>query len=192
MFSEKLQAIPLRQEKWQKEICRQLKEMASVYDEEAIGYELRVSILLMEIWLQLYANVCPSLVETVSASFQEKQRISILHTFIRENYGEKITLDDIANAAHISRGECCRIFRRLHRTTPFQYLTHFRLSQSIQLLSETNYSISQIAQQVGFGSSSYYTECFKKEMHCTPHKYRQKLHHISNSMDLSQFWLKEA
>lgn len=192
LYSEQLQSVPLQQEKWQREICRLLKELATAYEQEAIGFELRVSIRLMEIWLLLYQNLCPTLVETVSVSYLEKQRLGVLHNFIRENYGEKITLDDIANAAHVSRGECCRIFRRLHHTTPFQYLIHFRLSQSIQLLSDTSCSISQIAQQVGFGSSSYYTECFKKEMHCTPHKYRQRLHHISNSMDIGQFWLKEA
>lgn len=192
LYSAQLQSVSLQEEKWEKEICKLLKEMAAVYDQEPVGYELKVNMLLMEIWLLLYENVSPTLEETESASYSDKQRSETLHNFIHENYTEKITLDDIANAAHVSRGECCRIFKRLHHTTPFQYLIQFRLSKSIQLLSETDYSISQIAQQVGFGSSSYYTECFKKELHCTPHKYRQRLHHISKPLDLRLFWLKEA
>lgn len=192
LYCPQLQFIPLQEEKWEKEICKLLKEMAAVFDQKTIGYELKVNMRLLEIWLMIYENVLPTLENTVDVSYSDKQRSETLHNFIHENYTEKITLDDIANAAHVSRGECCRIFRRLHRTTPFQYLIQFRLSKSIQLLSETGYSISQIAQQVGFGSSSYYTECFKKELHCTPHKYRQRLHHISNSLDLRQFWLKEA
>lgn len=192
LYCPQLQFIPLQKEKWETEICRLLKEMAEIYDQRPFGYELKVNMLLMQIWLFLYENLLPMQEETVDVSYTEKQRSEILHNFIHENYTEKITLDDIANAAHISRGECCRIFKRLHHTTPFQYLIQFRLSKSIELLSQTGYSISQIAQQVGFGSSSYYTECFKKELHCTPHKYRQRLHHISNSLNLRQFWLKEA
>lgn len=176
LYSQQLQAIPLQGEKWKTEICGMLREIAETYDGQTSGYELKITMKLMEIWLLLYENVSPSLEETAGMSYSDRQRSEMLHNFIHENYNEKISLDDIANAAHVSRGECCRLFKRLHRTTPFQYLIQFRLSKSIRLLTETDYSISQIAQQVGFGSSSYYTECFKKELHCTPHKYRQRRH----------------
>ena len=89
---------------------------------------------------------------------------------------ERISLKDIADAAHISKGECCRIFKRIQHTTPFLYLISFRVAQSVKLLSTTDYSVAEIAQQVGFGSSSYYNECFKKEMGCTPSQYRKNFH----------------
>ncbi|MGI6030468.1 MAG: AraC family transcriptional regulator [Eubacteriales bacterium] len=179
IYSTRLTAMPLRQEDWQREICRRLQRMAELYESGENGFELKINVLLMEVWLHLYEHIHPLVEETVSISYSDKQRSEILHQYIHQNYTEKITLDDIAGAAHVSRGECCRIFKRLHHTTPFQYLIRFRLSQSIRLLSETDLSISQIAQQVGFGSSSYYTECFKRELHCTPHKYRQRLNHIT-------------
>jgi len=181
LYSEQLQIIPFQGKRWGNKICRLLEQIDMIYERGKIGYEIRVITLLLRIWLLMYENVCPSPEETVSVSFSDKQRSRALLHYIHQNYTEKITLDDIANAAHISRGECCRIFKRLHRTTPFGYLIHYRLSKSIGLLKETDCSICQIAQQVGFGSSSYFTECFKKELHCTPHKYRQSLNLILNS-----------
>lgn len=178
IYSSQLQAVPLQNDEWKHKICDLLERLTEAYEQEQVGYEIRVATCLMEIWLLLYENISPDMEETISISYSDKQRSETLHKFIHENYTEKITLDDIAGAAHVSRGECCRIFKRLHHTTPFQYLIRFRLSESIKLLSETDYSISQIAQQVGFGSSSYYTECFKRELHCTPHKYRQQLNHM--------------
>lgn len=177
--SRQLQVLPLLDEPWQREACRRLEELADLYDRAPDGFELQINACLTEVWLLMYRNSGAEKRKTVPLSYSDKQRISELHRFIQENYADKITLDDIAASAHISRGECCRIFKRLHHMTPFQYLIHFRLSQSIRLLSESNSSISQIAQQVGFGSSSYFTECFKRELHCPPHKYRQKLNSIA-------------
>ena len=42
------------------------------------------------------------------------------------------------------------------------------------MLTCTELNISEIAQQAGFSSSSYYTECFKSKMHCTPMEYRKQ------------------
>ena len=103
-------------------------------------------------------------------------RAHILVSEIWLSLYEKISLDDIASAAHISRGECCRMFKRLYSMTPFQYLVRYRLARSIYYLSETDRSIAQIAQSVGFCSSSYYTKCFRSEYQCTPLRYRQSQH----------------
>ncbi len=63
--------------------------------------------------------------------------------------------------------------------TPFQYLVHVRLSKSIDFLTNSDHSISQIAQYVGFCSSSYYTKCFRKEYGCVPLKYRQRANRLN-------------
>lgn len=172
--------IPLRDSGWANDICDILRNMQSTVSSRKAGYELKLKIMLSEIWLILYENCIPDLADNRSVSHTEKKRIDILRKFIQENYAEKITLDDIASAAHISRGECCRIFKRLYNTTPFQYLVHYRLTRSVYYLSETDKSISQIAQSVGFCSSSYYTKCFRAEYNCTPLKFRQAQHRLSD------------
>lgn len=170
--------VPLRGSGWANDICDMLRSMQAAYSAKMPGYELRLKIMVSEIWLTLYENCVPDLDDKRSVSHTEKMRIDILRRFIQENYAEKITLEDIAAAAHISRGECCRIFKRLYNTTPFQYLVHYRLTRSVYYLSETDKSISQIAQSVGFCSSSYYTKCFRSEYNCTPLKFRQAQHRL--------------
>ena len=102
------------------------------------------------------------------------KRMKTLLEYISQNYMEKITLENIADSAHISKGECCRIFSRILATTPFSYLTGYRISKSIKLLTTADMSISEIAQSSGFGNSSYFTVCFKKELGITPKEYRKK------------------
>lgn len=178
--ARELDYVPLRGSGWANDICDIMRQMQSAVSAKKPGYELRLKIMISEIWLTLYENCIPDLGTSRSVSHTEKTRIDVLRKFIQENYTEKISLDDIAAAAHISRGECCRIFKRLYNTTPFQYLVHYRLTRSIYYLSETDKSISQIAQSVGFCSSSYYTKCFRTEYNCTPLKFRQAQHRLAD------------
>ncbi|MTL76553.1 AraC family transcriptional regulator, partial [Turicibacter sanguinis] len=55
--------------------------------------------------------------------------------------------------------------------------TEYRLEKSLFLLKTTNYTITEIALQCGFNSSSYFTETFRKELNCTPSDYRKKHKH---------------
>ena len=180
LFSSEMQAIPLTDEAWHHEICDMTRKLAQINDAQQYGYEISMKILLCSIWLLLVDNNRPVIEGTASITFAGKQRMRALLHYIHRNYMDRISLDDIAEAAHISKGECCRIFKKIQHTTPFLYLISFRIAQSIKLLSTTDYSIAEIAQQVGFGSSSYYNECFKKEMSCTPSQYRKNLHGIKD------------
>ena len=177
--AKEFEYIPLRDSGWANDICDVIRQMQSTVSKKRTGYELKLKIMLSEIWLTLYENCMPDLGDNRSVSHTEKKRIDILRKFIQENYAGKITLDDIAASAHISRGECCRIFKRLYDITPFQYLMHYRLTRSVYYLSETDKNISQIAQSVGFCSSSYYTKCFRAEYNCTPLKFRQTQHRLA-------------
>lgn len=177
--AKEFEYIPLRDSGWANDICDVIRQMQSTVSKKRTGYELKLKIMLSEIWLTLYENCVPDLGDNRSVSHTEKKRVDILRKFIQENYAGKITLDDIAASAHISRGECCRIFKRLYDITPFQYLMHYRLTRSVYYLSETDKNISQIAQSVGFCSSSYYTKCFRAEYNCTPLKFRQTQHRLA-------------
>lgn len=168
----------LRGSSWANDICDRLRLLPSLFSARQPGYELRAHILVSEIWLSLYEQAVPASARTRGVSMTEKNRMETLRQYIQDNYQEKITLDDIASAAHISRGECCRMFKRLYSMTPFQYLVRYRLARSIYYLSETDRSIAQIAQSVGFCSSSYYSKCFRSEYRCTPLRYRQSQHSL--------------
>ena len=49
-----------------------------------------------------------------------------------------------------------------------------RLEQSVRLLDSTDQSISEIGENCGFRSPSYYIEAFRQQFHCTPFQYRKK------------------
>ena len=174
LCSNDLQVIPLTSEPWHKEACRLMRELARTNTDEEFGYEVRMYSYVLAIWHLVIKNNANSLSELASVTFAERQRIKNLTKFIHNHYMDAISLESIAESDHISKGECCRVFKRVLGVTPFEYLVKYRIKQSMKMLAMTSLNISEIAQSVGFGSGSYFTECFKRGMHCAPNVYRKR------------------
>ena len=87
---------------------------------------------------------------------------------------QPLTIEDIANAASISRSECFRCFSDFCQVSPIEYLNRYRLQDAAQKLASTSTSISDISFQCGFSSISYFGKAFRKMYNLSPSEYRQK------------------
>lgn len=171
---ERLRSFPLTDQPWHREVCALLAQMGQVEEEGAYGCELHLLALLCRIWQLLAVHHRQELEEYSPVSFGDRQKMRNLRTYIHKHYMERLTLAEIAAAGHISRGECCRVFRRVLNETPMGYLTRCRLEQGERLVVSTDLSIAEIARQVGFHSASYFTELFRRERGITPLRCRRE------------------
>lgn len=131
---------------------------------------------LFMIWRMLYENEFIKLVSPQDERMKE-QKLTVLKTmvdFIKDNYQEKISLDDIAKVGCISKSGCLSIFKRYLHESPVDYLIDHRLKIGAKLLSETTLSVTSIAYQVGFSSTSYFSSRFHTKYDCTPQQYRKQ------------------
>lgn len=96
-------------------------------------------------------------------------------SYIQENYKEKITLNDIAENIHISTRGCDRMFMKYLKLSPIMYLHSVRLQKATSMLSDMNKSISEIAIENGYSSSSHFGKIFKEKHNMTPKEYRVRL-----------------
>ena len=85
---------------------------------------------------------------------------------------EKLSLDDIAASGNIGKTLCAKIFKKYASKTPGDYLVHYRITKSMEWLSDRNRKITDIALSAGFNSASHYTETFRKLIGCTPNQFR--------------------
>ena len=94
-------------------------------------------------------------------------------SYIQDNYMKPIQIQDIADAASISKRECLRCFQRVIKTSPKQYIIDFRIRKAKELLSETNMQLLEICEACGFQDQSYFTKIFRKVTGVTPRKWRK-------------------
>ena len=66
------------------------------------------------------------------------------------------------------------MFKKYMHETLFSYLLAYRVNQSLQLLSDTDMEITEIAEKCGFANPGYYTRVFKRIREITPMSYRKK------------------
>ena len=99
------------------------------------------------------------------------QRIAAAKVYIDENYHERIDLEAISQQAFLSRFHFHRLFRKIYRRTPLQYLTQKRIDKAKDLLAE-NKTITDVCNEVGFESIGSFSSLFKKEIGFAPTFYR--------------------
>lgn len=158
-------------EPWGKNILDALVNIHQWIQQESPYFEIDISVQLALIWKNLIINgFQPEYDQTkIVKSHRMKQMLHWIHL----HYAEKITLDDIARAGQLSRSECCRYFNRILHTTPMSYVTDYRIQKSLVLLQEAESMVTEVAYQVGFHSTSYFIDKFRKSMKMTPLAYKK-------------------
>ncbi|MDY3918230.1 MAG: AraC family transcriptional regulator [Candidatus Limivivens sp.] len=101
------------------------------------------------------------------------QPITMAVRYIREHYGEQISLEDVAEAGNVSGNYLGRLFKEEMGVGFHDYLTQVRLEESEKLLAKTNLTIKEIAFQVGYLDEKYYSKLFKKVTGIKPTEYRR-------------------
>lgn len=94
--------------------------------------------------------------------------------YIDKNYTKNITLNDIADNLYISQYYMSHIFKNETSYSPINYLIHCRIGQAKVLLLTTDLKINEVAKQVGYENSNYFTMLFKKITGESPKQYKEK------------------
>lgn len=93
---------------------------------------------------------------------------------IEESYAQDIGLEHIARALSHSVSHISHVFARQTGETILKYLTRCRMEKAAAYLRTSAYQISEISEMVGYASSAYFGQVFRKYYHMTPNDYREK------------------
>ncbi|HHV98620.1 MAG TPA: AraC family transcriptional regulator [Clostridiaceae bacterium] len=159
---------------WGKAILEHIRNIINSFTSKAEGYEMDIKSSIFKIFSLLFANnaiICLPQKSTVKQ--YKTERLKKVLNFIKENYQDKISIDDLAKEANLTRYHFCRLFKSLTGQTPVEYINCFRINQAIRLLEDENLKIMDIALEVGFDNFSYFIKKFREYKNCTPSEYRR-------------------
>ena len=93
--------------------------------------------------------------------------------YIRENYSEKLSLDILAENAHVDKYSLSRNFKAITGQTVVEYINNHRCDRAKELI-RSGLPINEAAIQCGFNNMSFFTKTFKKYSGINPSEYKKK------------------
>ena len=138
------------------------------------GYLLEVRAYLLLIGSKL--------IECGAAELQEEKtpflRIKPVVDYIKQNYNRYISIGELADMLCLCPDHFSRIFKKTTGKTPMLFITDYRITESMKLLSRSELSVEEIAQNTGFQNAAYFNRVFKQKMKMTPLGYRKKVNSL--------------
>lgn len=160
-----------------KKIKELMVKCADEYKEKGEVYELKISILLMELCKILIEN-CKVKRDRENIVIQDEKNIQNVKraiAYMEENYELNLCLKDIAYEIGMAPTYFERFFKKNTGETFYSYLNKIRLYYSYKELINTDLSITEIALNNGFANVKSFIEVFKRTYNMTPGKYRSSL-----------------
>ena len=147
-----------------------LKKLIALEQNKNLLYPYEVLTALCSLWLEFTRTV--NVPQTPQKNIVGTRMSVFLH-YIEQNYQNPISLDDLAESAHVSKSECLRCFKLSLQTAPYQYLMEYRLSKAADLLKNSVLPISEISSAVGFNQVSHFGKSFRQKTGKSPSEYRK-------------------
>ena len=156
------------------EVSSCLRNILREMEQKNPGYEdicqAFMEILIIRL-MRTTVLAVPAETETVSTNRQ----CAAVRRYIDLHFKEALTLDQLAEEGHMNKFYLSHAFKRTYGVSPINYIIEKRIDESKYLLAETDLSLSQIAQLLGFSSLSYFSQVFRRTQGVSPKEYRQSL-----------------
>ena len=95
-------------------------------------------------------------------------------SYINANYTSEIFVPDLAAMEGLSVSRYNVRFKSITGVSPVKYIIGLRMSHASSLLSDTNLSVSEIGEIVGYSDNHFFSKSFKEHFGLSPVAYRQK------------------
>jgi AraC-like DNA-binding protein len=152
------------------------KYMQESYDEyvgKDVCYKLpiRANIYLMMTALLRY--YCGSKDESDRMIYHNVLRLRPVIEYISEHCCEKIYIDKLSEMINVSSDYFTKMFKDSIGKTPIEYINGLRVNESMRLLSETEKTMAEIADEIGFCNPNYFHKIFKQYIGVSPLAFRK-------------------
>ncbi|MDO5424778.1 MAG: helix-turn-helix transcriptional regulator [Eubacteriales bacterium] len=163
-------------------LIHRLRESYEIHDEESyqldsLFYESFEKVLRCS-FLEDIRRILGKLLEEIRRQ-QEKMKMSAderlrfqIERFISQYYAQpEFGIGMLAELNHYNPEHFGQVFRRLYQVSFSQYLAGYRIEKAKSLLKNENLSLNEIAERVGFSSTSYFCTVFKNRTGLSPKQF---------------------
>ena len=110
----------------------------------------------------------------VDLTHLDEQRMLAIYKFVEDKYKQGVSIQEVAEVAHLTVPSFCRYFKKKTRQTFIDFLNEYRVNQACKGL-QTSKGITEICFDSGFNNVSHFNKTFKKVTGKSPKAYRNEL-----------------
>ncbi|WP_408007656.1 helix-turn-helix domain-containing protein [Pseudalkalibacillus sp. A8] len=144
-------------------------------------FEQRFAFLFVQ-WLgqrSFYERLCHNVMSELllllsqekterNASPAKEQIVRRMQEYILYNFRRNITIDELASIVDVTPNYVTILFKEVIGVTPIQYLHQIRINTAWDLMTDTDMTIREVAEYLGYCDQSYFNRMFKKWMGTAP------------------------
>ena len=157
---------PVRVSGW--EMQPLFESIFAEWDRGTVAAQIETGLTLHRMLVLLAARLLAG-----DASRSNRALIEQATGYIRAHYAEPLSLDALLAQTPVSKSWFLRLFRQYTGTTPYNFLLSTRITRAKELLVLTDFAVSEIAHQVGFGDESNFSTRFTAMVGQSPQQYRK-------------------
>lgn len=157
------------------EIVPILSSMEDLWRKRQSGWEMQMKSLFFGLLYLFFSHSDTLLVKHTSMdvkSNDKQQKMQKLIDYLEKHYPERITVAEMADFLYMGSDNFYKFMVSLTGESPITFVNHFRLLKAVNLLQNTEMSITEISLSCGFPNISYFSRCFRKYYGCTPRQIR--------------------
>lgn len=152
------------------------ESMLSEWNEKSFGYEMAIKTHVLELFLWIirychkhdpYFNTDLKITSELASSLQKAME------YVDKNYCYT-SAKEVAKLCNLSYSYFSRCFKQVMNKSFCEYLNAVRIRVAENLLVTTKLSMTEIATHVGYATSSYFIEQFKKQKKISPKQFRER------------------
>lgn len=159
------------------EISSCLRNILREMEQKNTGYE-DICQAYMEILIIRLMRSTSLAVPAEPQSISTNRQCAAIRRYIDLHFKEALTLEQLAEEGHMNKYYLSHAFKREYGVSPINYMISRRIEESKYLLTETDLSMSQISQLLGFSSLSYFSQVFRRTQGTSPKEYRQNTRNL--------------
>lgn len=127
------------------------------------------------LYIELLVSYLKRELGAASSGDQEaREKLQAVWGRVHKNLKHKWTAGEISSMAGLCKTNLFRLCEKIHRTTPLEMIAMMRMELATELLSFTNYTLTMIADETGYGNAFAFSKAFKRHTGMSPKEYRRQ------------------
>ncbi len=136
--------------------------MAQLLDKSESEQQILAPIITKEIYYRLLTGPLGNQLRLINTRGTYSNQIAHAISLIKDNYVEKLNMDDIAQQVNMAPSSFYRNFKKVTRVSPLQYQKQLKLNEAQRLMLTGNFDAASASYEVGYESPTQFSREYKK------------------------------